>query len=214
MSNARPPAASLVLVGGVFALVLFFVGRLAFQWITAEDPGPPPPSFAEQVEALPFVEDVRTESDRITGSKGLRSLESWITLSSDVTSDPAGVAEGLAGVTWGYDTSHWSIEGEASTADVSYRGPVDQAPVRWWTDAVAALADADPEAALHCDISDHALRCEVASSDPGRALQVLSGVDGSAIQPWLAGAHADEGEDKGFSLTVGGETFTDATAVG
>lgn len=79
---------------------------------------------------------------------------------------------------------------------------------------MAALAQADSAAALHCDIYDFALRCEVESARPDLALGALAAVDGSAIGPWLEGVNEDEGEEKGFWLTVGGETFTDADEVG
>lgn len=190
-------------------------GRLLVQWLTAPDPGPPPPSFAEQVEALPFVEEVRTESERIVGQSRARTLESWVTLSAeDLTADPAAVAEGLTGVTWGYDQSEWDVDDLPSTASVRDLGPVAPEGVRWWTESVAALAGADPEAALHCDILDFALRCEVETARPDVALEALAAVDGSAIGPWLEGVNEDEGEEKGFWLTVGGETFTDADEVG
>lgn len=138
-----------------------------------------------------------------------------MTLSADdLTADPDAVAEGLAGVTWGYQRSHWSVDGLPSTAEVRDHGPVAPEPVRWWTAAVAALGEADPDAALDCLVTDAALRCEVTGGDPARALEALATVDGTGIAPWLAGASADEGEEEGFSLTVGGRTFTDATGVG
>lgn len=215
MADRRPPTPQLIWMGIVLILVLVVVGRVVFQWLTAPDEGPPPATFVEQVEALPFVEEVRTESERIVGSPTARTLDSWVTLSADdVTADPTDVAAGLAGVTWGYAESRWEIDGLSSTAYVSDLGPVAAEPVRWWAESVAALAVADPEAALHCDIFDFALRCEVESAQPELALQALAGVDGSAIGPWLDGVNEDEGEEKGFSLMVGGQTFTDADAVG
>lgn len=215
MADRRPPTPQLVWMGIVLVLVLVVVGRLVLQWLAAPDERPAPAPFDEQVQALIFVEEVRTESDRVVGSPTVRSLESWITLSSEhVRSDPAAVATGLAGVTWGYDASHWSIDGLPSTAYVSDLGPVAEEPVGWWAGSVAALAEADPDAALHCEILNFALRCEVESTQSERALQALAGVDGTAIGPWLEGVDEDEGEEKGFSLTVGGQTFTDAEAVG
>lgn len=197
----------------VLAVVLLVFGRMAFQALTAED-REPAPSFVEQVQALPFVEEVETESDRIVGTTRARQLESWIVLSPDVVSDPVGVAEGLAGVTWGYDRSWWTVSGHGSTAEVSDLGPVAAAPVRWWTESVAALAEADPAAALHCRLLDFALRCEVDTSDPDTAVGALARVDGSRIGPWLEAVHADEGEEKGFSLEVGDRGFTDASRIG
>lgn len=196
-------------------MVLVVVGIWAVQWLTADDDASPPPTFTEQVEALPFVEEVRTETSRVVGVGSTRALESWVTLSAeDVMSDPQGVAEGLVGVTWGFQQSHWSIDDLPSTAEVRDRGPIAKEPVRWWAEAAAALGEAEPGAALDCRITDVALRCEVAGGEPGRVLGALATVDGTDIEPWLAGASAEEGQEEGFSLTVGGRTFTDATELG
>lgn len=214
-STGRPTPRQLLWPILVFAVVLTVVGVWVVQWLTADDAAPPPPPFAEQVDALPFVEEVRTESSRVPGAGSVRRQESWVTLSAeDLTSDPAGVAEGLAGVTWGYRQSHWSIDRLPSTAEVRDLGPVAEEPVRWWAEAVAALGQADPQAALDCRITDAALRCDVDAGDPGRALKALATVDGTDIALWLSRARADAGEATGFSLTVGGRTFTDATSIG
>lgn len=213
--TGRPTSRQLLWPALVFALVLVVVGTWVVQWLTADDAGPPPPSFADQVDALPFVEEVRTESSRVAGSNATRTLESWVTLSGeDLTSDPAAVAEGLAGVTWGYQQSHWSVAGLPSTAEVRDLGPVAQEPVRWWVDATVALAHADPRAALACRITEAALGCEVDAADLGRVVEALAAVDGSGIEPWLSGVSAEEGEETGFSLRVGGRTYTEATRIG
>lgn len=211
MTDAPPRHAPVAGLWIALAVVLVLGAFWAVQWLVAPDDEPPPPTFAEQVEALEFVDEVQIETDRVVGSSTARTLESWITLSSvDVMADPGEVAAGLAGVTWGYQQSHWSLDAHPSTADVRHLGPVAQEPVRWWVDAAAGLAEVDPEAALHCDIRDGLLRCEVDPTDPERVLQALADVDGSAIRPWLDGAVADEGTERGFSLRVGDRTFTDA----
>jgi hypothetical protein len=212
MTDARPPIGFLLFFAAALAGLLVLGGTVAFR-ILGGGNGEDAPTFEEQVAALPVVQDVRTESGRIVGSSRARSLESWITLTPQVTDDPDGAAAQLTRVSWGYDLSHWSVEGLASTAEVSYRAPMDQAPVLWWTRSVAALEQAEPRAALHCRITDAALHCQVEADDPRRARAALGGVDSSALPPWLDSASPDDGEISGFSLQVGGETLTDPGSV-
>lgn len=94
-----------------------------------------------------------------------------------------------------------------------YLAPVDPAPIRWWAEAVTALDATSAADSIHCDILDHALRCEVDSDDPEQTTAALAALEGTAIGPWLDAAGADEGEEKGFSLTLGSQTWTDPTAI-
>lgn len=212
MTTGRPPIVFLLLFAVLLVGLVAFLGTMAFEAFSGGD-REVPPTFAEELEALPVVQDVETRSDRIVGTTRARSLESWVTLSPQVTDDPEAAAAALTGVSWGYDRSHWSIEGLASTAEVSDRAPVEEAPVLWWTRSVAALEEADPRAALHCRVTDSALHCEVESADPQQARSALAAVDASDLRPWLDAARPDEGEIAGFSLSVGGETLTDPASV-
>ncbi|GGK80353.1 hypothetical protein [Ornithinimicrobium pekingense] len=212
MTSGRPPVAFLLFFAVLLLGLLAFLGTTAFQALSG-DGREAPRSFVEQLEALPVVQEVETETGRVAGSGGARSLKSWVTLSPALTDDPDGAAAQLTGVTWGYDRSHWSVAGLGSTAEVSYRAPMDQAPVLWWARSVAELAQGDPQAALHCRITDAALHCEVEAGDPQRAREALAGVDASGLQPWLDDASPDEGERTGFSLTVGGHTLSDPASV-
>lgn len=211
MTAGRPPVAFLLLFAVALVGVLAFVGTMLVRGFGGPDE--PRVTFAEELEALPVVVDVETSSDRIVGTDRARTLESQVTLSPTLTEDPDAAAEALTGVSWGYDRSLWQVEGLGSTAEVSYRAPMDPAPVLWWTRGVAALQRSDPQAALDCRITDAALHCEVQADDPDAARAALAGVPADGLQPWLDAARPDEGEITGFELQVGGQTITDPAAL-
>ncbi|WP_162802780.1 hypothetical protein [Ornithinimicrobium avium] len=197
-----------VIILVVLAVVLFFVGRMAWQWFGApeqERSG----TLAEQLEALPGVADVRVESGRVPGAGGHQGVESWVTLDRTVLQDPQASAAGLAGVTWGYSLSHWTIEGLGSTAEVRYTSDLDPAPFAWWLQGVAALQGAAPGADLACDVRYGSLDCTVTGGDPAAARAALTAVDGSAVRAWVMGASTDPDQPHGFVLRVGGEEITD-----
>lgn len=201
--------AAVVCATALFAVLLEFLtpyGRiLHFAWTQ-----PPSVTITPELEAMPFVTDVRSG---VSATPGGASRASRVTLSPHVEVAPREVANGLAGVSRQYVLSSWSIEGKPSTAEVSLVSPVAPQPIRWWTDAVAKLAQADGAAALHCRITDHAMRCEVDTDDPATALEALSTVDGSQIGPWLDSVRDEEGEDSGFTLLLDGITYGDATTI-
>lgn len=213
MSNERPSTVSLVLFAAVFVAILGWMGMLAYQSFFAPEPEQSPP-FAEQVEAISAVAEVRTETDPIPGSPGgVRALSSWVTFTDELVAQPEETAQALAGVTRGFSTSTWDVQGSDSTARVNYLAPVEEAPFRWWAQAVSLLEATPAQDAIHCQITDFSLRCEADSDDPEATLKALSGADGAAIGPWLEAASVDEGEEKGFELRIDGRTFTDPTAL-
>ena len=213
MSQERPSTLTLVLFAAAFLVVLGWMGTMAYQAFLAPE-REAPPSFAEQVEPIAAVADVETDTQHIPGSPAsARSTSSQITFNQQLAADPAATARELAAVTWGFSRSSWEVQGSRSTADVSYLGPVDEAPIRWWTEAVSRLEQTPAQDAVHCRITDFSLRCEADSDDPAATLEALAGIDGTPIGPWLEAARTDEGEEKGFELRIDGQTLTDPTAL-
>lgn len=211
MSNRS--ASSPVIVLAIFAVIVFFMGRMAWQWFTApeQEPGP---SLPEQLEAIPGVEHVEVKSHHIPGSSDTGSLgtSSTVVFGPEVLDDPAGTAKRLSEVTFGFHSSDWSIEGTTATADVHYLNRTDPAPYAWFLGAAAALQEVRG-ADLSCDIRYGSLDCEVAGGDERAVTKALAHVDGTAIQPWVEANRPDPDQPHGFRLRVGGEEFTDPTAL-
>lgn len=112
--RTMPPVPALIFVV-VLAFVLFFVGRLAWQWFTATEPERSP-TLAEQVEAIPGVVDVEVASARVPGAGSVRSTESSVIFDEQIFADPQASADRLAGVTLGWSQSDWSFEELSSDA--------------------------------------------------------------------------------------------------
>lgn len=201
--SSTPP----IIVLAVFAVILFVVGRTAWQWLSA-DPSEPGATLPEQVEAVPGVAEVRVESSRVPGAGSHRSVESWVSFDEGILADPAASAERLAGVTPGWSSSHWTIEGLGSTAEVHYVSRPDPAPFAWWLQGVDALREAAPGAALACDIGYGSLDCTVAGGDAGSVRRALSTVDDAAVRSWIGTANPDPDQPHGFVVRVGGEDIT------
>lgn len=199
-SSSAPP----IVVVAVFAAVLFFMGRAAWQWFSSSEPEPAP-SLAEQVEQIPGVTDVSVASEAVPGSGGHRGVESSVTFGDRALADPAATAARLADVTHGWTSSHWTVEGTPSTAEVTYVSSLDPAPFAWWLGAVAALEDGAPEAALACDVRYGSLECDVSGGDATAVREALGSVPVDDVRAWVDATQPDEGEPHGFVLRVDGE---------
>ena len=203
MSSGRSSAPP-VLVLVVLAVVLAFVGRTVWQWMTepeAESPG----TLAEQAEEIPGVAEVRVESGRVAGAGGHRSSESWVTFDEQILADPAASAARLADVSWGWRTSHWTVRGTPSTAEVHYVSQVDPAPFAWWLQGVAALEEAAPGTGLACEIRYGFMECDATGGDATAAREALTGLDAGDVRTWVEGSSPDEDQPSGFVLRVGGQ---------
>lgn len=198
-SSAPPVLVLVVLVG-----VLFFVGRTAWQWVTAPEPERPG-TLAEQAEQIPGVAEARVESGRVAGAGGHRGAESWVTFDEQILADPAASAARLADVSWGWRMSHWTVRGTPSTAEVQYVSRLDPAPFAWWLQGVAALEQEAPGTALACEIRYGYLECDATGGDAAAAREVLTGIDGSDVRAWVDSSSPDEDQPSGFVLRVGGQ---------
>lgn len=106
--SERPPIPFLIFFVAVLLAILAIGGTLLYRGLFMDTA--PSPTLQEQLESVPAVRDVRTESHHIPGSEpAARSIESWVTLTEELTSDPELTAERLAEVSFGFQESHWSV---------------------------------------------------------------------------------------------------------